>query len=187
MASGAADLIDLQQNRVVVAVDESISYFLEVARLLAFEPKPLAGTAVIVRFAGLLGLLPRLFVHISNHQHVARFIVLHDHGNQAVSLGEVYLFHRFSLEFIEVTYAPADFNETSGGLGIINRITSRRGNFEYRNRLDLLLAEHPPVNPFRPREIRSDFDNLTRRDDNAERDVVFGHGQVFVEDLQRMN
>lgn len=69
----------------------------------------------------------------------------------------------------------------------INRITRRRGDFEYRNRLDLLLAEHPPVNPFRPREIRSDFDKLARRDDSAERDVVFGHGQVFVEDLQRMN
>src|SRR5688572_33379662 len=103
MASGAADLIDLQQNRVVVAVNESISYFLEVARLLAFEPKPLAGTAVIVRFAGLLGLLPRLFVHIGTINTSPGSLSCTIQGTRAVGLAEVNFSIRFSPNSLKLT------------------------------------------------------------------------------------
>jgi hypothetical protein len=73
------------------------------------------------------------------------------------------------------------------GVGFIKRITSRRGDFDYRNRLDLLLGEHPPINPSGAWKSRIDFYDLARRDDGAERDVVLGHRHVFIDDLQRMN
>jgi hypothetical protein len=42
MACGAAYLVHLQQDRIVVAVDEHIFYFLKMAGFLAFEPRSVA-------------------------------------------------------------------------------------------------------------------------------------------------
>src|SRR6185436_4245556 len=52
MASGAADLVDLNEDRIVVTVDERVFDFLKVARLLALEPRPFARAAVVMGLAG---------------------------------------------------------------------------------------------------------------------------------------
>src|SRR5689334_12879226 len=89
VAGSAADLVDLQQERVVVAIDKRVLDFLKISRLLAFEPRAFAGAAVIMRLAGFLGFFPRFLVHVGDHQHFTRLMVLHDHRHQAVPFGKI--------------------------------------------------------------------------------------------------
>ena len=45
--NGAADLMHLQQDRVVVAIDEDFLHFLDIARLFAFAPELIAAAAEV--------------------------------------------------------------------------------------------------------------------------------------------
>ena len=53
-------------------------------------------------FAGFLGFFPRFFVHVSDHQHFAPLMILHDHRYQAVTLGKIdfYFRHRIFSETV---------------------------------------------------------------------------------------
>src|SRR4029079_4685885 len=50
---------------------------------LAFSTDGLAGAAVIPGLSARNGFSDGLLVHVSNHQHIARFGVRHNHGNQS--------------------------------------------------------------------------------------------------------
>ena len=84
----------------MIAIDKGVFHFLKIPRLLAFEPKAFAGAAIVVCFASFFGFFPGLLIHVSNHQHLARAIVLHDHRNETVTLFEIDLLHRH--KFLEI-------------------------------------------------------------------------------------
>src|SRR5581483_7507259 len=89
VAGGAAELLDLQQHGVGVAVDVHLADLLDVAALLALPPQPAAAAAVVDRPAGAERLLERLPVHPGEHEHLAGVRVLGDRRNQPAGLLEV--------------------------------------------------------------------------------------------------
>jgi hypothetical protein len=90
VARGATNLVDLQQDRVGVAVDEGSPDALNVAALFALLPKPLATAAVINRLAGGDGRIPGLAVHVGQHEHATGGGVLHRHWEQGIVVTEVW-------------------------------------------------------------------------------------------------
>ncbi len=58
---------------------------------------------------------------------------------------------------------------------------------QYGDLVDFLAPQHVPVNAFGSRKLRLDFDDFGRRHDRAERNIVRGHRDLFVDNLQRMN
>src|SRR5581483_2274437 len=84
VAGDSARLLDLEQHRVLVAVDAYRAHLLHVARFLALAPEPAARARPVVRLAGGDGLRERLAAHPREGQHLARRGVLRDRGHQAV-------------------------------------------------------------------------------------------------------
>src|SRR5439155_6035981 len=74
-----ADLLDLNQQRVAVAVERDVSDVLHVPAGLPFHPEFLARAAPEMRPAGLEGLFQRRAVHPRHHQHAAGGLLL-DYG-----------------------------------------------------------------------------------------------------------
>ena len=66
--------------------------FLHVAALFALAPQLAAAAAVVADAAGPQRLLVGLAVHVGQHQHVARLVVLGDDGNQftLVKIGTIH-------------------------------------------------------------------------------------------------
>src|SRR5262245_37061861 len=100
MASRAADLSNLKQERIAVAIDEGVLHFLKIAGLLTFLPKPFAGPAIVMGLASLFGLFPRLFVHVGDHQNFAGTVVLDNDRNKSVGFIEIDFLHY--PEFLEI-------------------------------------------------------------------------------------
>jgi len=94
VAGRATVLVHFQEDRVGVAVDEHAAHVLMVAGLFAFAPQA-AAAAPVDGAPGAQRLAQRLFVHVSEHQHLARVRILSDDRNEAASLVEVdlELFH----------------------------------------------------------------------------------------------
>src|SRR5262249_12884064 len=88
VAGGAADLMDLQEDGVGVAVEVDRPDVLGVAALLALAPELTAAAAEVTRPAGANGLLVGLAVHPGQHQHLARVGVLRDGRHQPAGLVE---------------------------------------------------------------------------------------------------
>ena len=81
VACGAADLIDLCQQRIRVAVVEDFLQLLNIPAFFALSPQLLPASAVVTNAASLKCFLISRFVHVSEHQDVPGFAILSDHGN----------------------------------------------------------------------------------------------------------
>jgi hypothetical protein len=88
MTGDAADLFNLHQEHVLVAIQSHLQHFLGMAGFLALVPQFLAGTRPVHRLAGFHGALQRFPVHPGHHEDVAGFRILGDGRQQAV-LGPV--------------------------------------------------------------------------------------------------
>src|SRR5437763_12033672 len=82
--AGGADLFDLNQERIAVAVERDILDLLHMAAGLAFHPELPARAAPEIGLAGFDGFFKRSAVHPGHHQDAARFLFLNDGGNQSV-------------------------------------------------------------------------------------------------------
>src|SRR5207249_10718603 len=82
--TGGADLFDLNQERVAVAVERDVLDLLHMAASLAFHPELPARAAPEIGLAGFDGFFKRSAVHPGHHQNAARFLFLNNGGNQAV-------------------------------------------------------------------------------------------------------
>ena len=82
--AGGALLVDLDQQRVAVAVEADLLDLLPVAGGLALDPVLLARAAPERRPAGGQRAVQRLVVHPAEHQHLAGVVLLHDRGHQPV-------------------------------------------------------------------------------------------------------
>ena len=56
---------------------------------------------------------------------------------------------------------------------------------QHWNRFDLFYGQHVPVDSFGPLQLRFSFDDLVRRDNRRERNIVLGHRNLFIHDLER--
>ncbi len=95
----------LQNKAILVAIDEYLPDFLEMARLLTFFPEFFSRTGIIHGVARRNGLFERFSIHISNHQYLAGRSVLGDGGDEAVRIelrGKVEAF--FNLFFVRHNY-----------------------------------------------------------------------------------
>ena len=86
--AGAADLLDLEEEGVAVAVDKPAEDLLSVAARFPLLPELFAGAAPVVHVAGLNGVLEGILVHPGHHDHTTAFLgaFLHDGGNQTASI-----------------------------------------------------------------------------------------------------
>src|SRR6266550_3119723 len=64
VARGVADLMDFEENRIVVAIEEDFLHFLHVARLFAFAPELVAAAAKVDGPFRTNGFLERFLVHV---------------------------------------------------------------------------------------------------------------------------
>src|SRR5439155_3408617 len=81
--TGGADLFDLDQERVAVAVERDVLDLLYMAAGLAFHPELPARAAPEMGLAGFDGFFKRSAVHPGHHQNAARFLFLNNGGDQA--------------------------------------------------------------------------------------------------------
>ena len=84
LVAGRPDLLDLEEQRVAVAVEGHLLDRLGMAADFALHPKLLAGPAPKPGLAGFEGLLQGGPVHPGHHQHAARLLFLNDCRDQAV-------------------------------------------------------------------------------------------------------
>src|SRR4051812_23189798 len=83
--AGSADLLDLNEQGVAVAIEGDVLHGLHVPAGFAFHPKFLAGAAPEMRFAGSDGRLEGSAIHPGHHQDAAGGLLLHDRGDKAVT------------------------------------------------------------------------------------------------------
>ena len=86
VAGARAQLLDLEPERVLVAIDAQLDDALDVAGAFALLPQRLARAAEIPGLAGLDRSWQRLGVHVRDHQHVAGCGVGDHRGDQAVGV-----------------------------------------------------------------------------------------------------
>ena len=79
-----ADLLDLNEQHVGVAIKRDVFDSLRVAAFFAFHPEFLARPAPKMRLAGFDGFLQRRAIHPRHHQNAASGLFLHNCGNQAI-------------------------------------------------------------------------------------------------------
>src|SRR5207302_2146948 len=84
LMTGRADLFDLNQQSVTVAVERDVFDGLRVATGLAFHPQLLAGATPEMGSARFNGFLKRSAIHPGHHEHALGFKILNDGGNQAL-------------------------------------------------------------------------------------------------------
>src|ERR1700754_798946 len=80
--AGRARLLDLDPDRVLVAVHSHLDHALGVAGGLALAPQRIARAAEIPGVAALDGLAQRLGVHVRDHQHLAARSIGGDAGQK---------------------------------------------------------------------------------------------------------
>src|SRR5205807_8440385 len=78
-----ADLLDLNQESIAVAVEGNVLDRLSVAAGFAFHPELLAGAAPEMGFARLDSFFQRSAIHPGHHQHAPGGLFLDNGGNQA--------------------------------------------------------------------------------------------------------
>lgn len=93
--AGSPGLIDPVEKAVFVAVDEDLVDALEMARLLALLPEPLARSAIVMGETGLTGKPDGFIVRVRDHQYISSSGVLNDNRNQSVAVSN--LKHRIIL------------------------------------------------------------------------------------------
>lgn len=81
MAGAGAHLLDLQPNRILVAVDTHFVNLLDLAGGIALAPERPPAAAVVMRLARLEAAGERLRIHIGEHQDLAR-LRIGGHGGQ---------------------------------------------------------------------------------------------------------
>ena len=86
IVAGRADLLDLDQQRVAVAIKRDVFHGLRVAAGLALHPELLARAAPEMGLAGGEGGLERGAVHPRHHQHAPGGLLLDDRGDEAVGV-----------------------------------------------------------------------------------------------------
>ena len=131
MAGGAvAGDLDPEPDGVLVAVGADFLHMLDLAGGFALLPVGLTGAAPVPGFAGLDGPAQGFGVHVADHQDLARGVVGHDGGDQAVAV-ELRLQHRAGLDFGLVAALGEDGGRHSLSLGLLKKagaVTgSRRG------------------------------------------------------------
>ena len=77
MAGYPADLFDLEEQGVAVAIDKDTAYPLHMPAGLAFDPDAPPASAPVRHAARLQGLFERLRVHVGDHEHSARMHILY--------------------------------------------------------------------------------------------------------------
>src|SRR5580658_1158444 len=82
-------LIHREQDHVLVAVDANLAHHLEVPRLLALAPEPIARSREVTRAAGADGFLERLAVHPGEHHDPVARMILGDYRDYAAAFVEV--------------------------------------------------------------------------------------------------
>ena len=98
MWQAPADLLDLDPDRVLVAIDAHLDDALGVAGRLALLPQRAARAAEVPGLAGGDGFRQRLRIHVRDHQHVAGRGVGRDTGHEPVGVE----FRRQRRAFFEV-------------------------------------------------------------------------------------
>src|SRR5690606_17301926 len=73
-----------------------VHHLQEITALLAFGPKPVLASRKEGNTPIMLRLLPRFFIHVTQHHHLEGLCILYDSRNQATTLFEVYLFVHLS-------------------------------------------------------------------------------------------
>src|SRR5262245_44621455 len=86
MAGPRPFLLDLDPDRVLIAVDAHLHHALHVAGTLALAPERPARAAEVPGLPGRDGALERLRVHVRNHEHVARARVGRHAGDEAFGI-----------------------------------------------------------------------------------------------------
>ena len=81
-----ADLLHLDQQAILIAIQRHSLHVLKVPAGLTLEPKTLARPAPIGAFARLKSPPQRLLIHPSHHQHLPILMVLNDRGDQAIGV-----------------------------------------------------------------------------------------------------
>ena len=79
-----AGLLDLDQQRIAVAIERDVLHLLRVAAGLALHPELLARAAPEMRLARCDGGFERSAVHPGHHQHATGFLFLDDGRDQPV-------------------------------------------------------------------------------------------------------
>src|SRR3954447_12300873 len=75
-------LLDLDPDRILIAIDAHLDDALGMAGFLALAPELLARAAVVPGVAGRNGLSKRLRIHMRDHQHLARLRICRDAGDK---------------------------------------------------------------------------------------------------------
>ena len=112
--AGAADLLNLEEERVGVAVLEPAHHLLRVAARLALEPEFLPRPAPVVHEARLQRRAERALVHPGHHEHAPGGRVLHDRGDEAVGVV-------FELRLHEEGWSERDERKRPGDLYLTDR------------------------------------------------------------------
>src|SRR5260221_3257223 len=86
MAGDAADLLDLQEHRVRVAVEPQLAHFLHVTGLLALVPQPAARARPVHGLARRRRLFERRAIHPGDSQHPPAGRILRHRGHQPVAV-----------------------------------------------------------------------------------------------------
>lgn len=84
--TGCADLFDLNEDGIPVAIKSDVLNGLRVATALAFHPESLARPAPEMRLAGGDGFLKRCAIHPGHHENATSLLLLNDGWEQAGDL-----------------------------------------------------------------------------------------------------
>ena len=83
--AGGPVLVDLQDDRVAIAIDSDLLDFLMVSGFFTLAPELLSRTTPVAGASGAEGLFPAVFVHVGKHQNIAALGVLRDCGYQPLA------------------------------------------------------------------------------------------------------
>src|SRR5215472_1825124 len=86
MAGPTPDLLDLDPDRILIAIEPHLDDALNVARGLALAPQAPPRSAEVPRLATRNGPGERLRIHMRDHQHLARARIAGDAGHEPVGI-----------------------------------------------------------------------------------------------------
>ena len=93
VAGGAADLFDLEDHGIGIAIHKDLLHDLHIARLFALVPELGTGTGPIDAVSGFERFLPGLLVDVGEHEDLAGLPVLGDGGDEPPGLLEIKFDH----------------------------------------------------------------------------------------------
>ena len=101
VAGGSADLLDLEDHSIFIAVNEDLVDDLDVAGAFALVPQLLAGAGEVDTVTGFQSFVPGLFVDVGEHEDLSGLVILGDGGNQTAAFGKIKFYH-MSISFSEL-------------------------------------------------------------------------------------